>query len=61
MNYTLPPPVLLKGDAQTAYRDPAVIFHDGLFHLYITFVDNAEGGPWLFLAETTSPDLKVWS
>lgn len=61
MSFTLPPPILLKGDAQTAYRDPAVIFHAGLFHLFFTYVDDSEGGPWLFLAETTSADLLNWS
>lgn len=61
MSRPLPSPILLKGDAQTAYRDPAVVFHEGRFHLFFTYVDDSEGGPWLFLAETTSADLHAWS
>lgn len=52
-------PILLKGDAHTAYRDPAVYFHEGVFYLYFTLVETDEtGGVWLFLAMTTSRDLK---
>ena len=29
-------PMLLAGDATTAYRDPAAIYHDGTFYLYFT-------------------------
>ena len=53
--------VLLRGDDVTAYRDPAAIWHEGVFHLYFTYVDNSEGGPWLYLAESTSSDLRSWS
>lgn len=28
-------PVLFRGDARTAYRDPAAIHHEGVFHLYM--------------------------
>ena len=54
-------PILLKGSDEIAYRDPAVIYENGVFHLYFTYVDNSEGGPWLFLAERTSSDLIHWS
>ena len=53
--------LLIKGDSTCAYRDPAVIYHEGTFHLYFTYVDNSEGGPWLYLAESTSSDLRSWS
>ena len=59
--YPLSSPMLIKGDSFCAYRDPAVIFHEGVFHLYFTYVDNSEGGPWLYLAECTSTDLANWS
>ena len=29
-------PIVLAGDATTAYRDPAAIYHDGTFYLYVT-------------------------
>ena len=29
-------PLLLRGDAHTAYRDPAAYFHAGVFYLYFT-------------------------
>lgn len=29
-------PILFAGDATTAYRDPAGIYHDGTFCLYVT-------------------------
>lgn len=54
-------PILMKGSDECAYRDPAVICDKGVFHLYFTYVDNCEGGPWLFLAERTSTDLIHWS
>lgn len=55
------PPLLMEGTDECAYRDPAVIFDNGIFHLYFTYVDNRPGGPWLFLAERTSRDLRRWS
>lgn len=54
-------PLLMKGNDECAYRDPAVICENGVFHLYFTYVDNSAGGPWLFLAERTSTDLIHWS
>ena len=54
-------PILLEGSAETAYRDPAVLYEKGIFHLFFTYVENTPGGPWLFLAECTSSDLIHWS
>ena len=51
-------PVLLRGDAKTAYRDPAVFYRDGCFYLYFTLVETEEDGAvYLYLAMTTSTDL----
>lgn len=51
-------PILLRGDAHTAYRDPAVYYHEGCFYLYFTLVETeADGGVFLYLAMTTSRDL----
>ncbi len=54
-------PVLIEGDSSCAYRDPAAVVRNGVCHLYFTYVDNRLGGPWLFLGEKTSADLKTWS
>ena len=55
-------PVLLRGDAVTAYRDPAVWYEDGVFHLYFTLVETlADGWPYLQLGEVTSRDLRSFS
>ncbi len=58
----LPGPILLKGDERTAYRDPAVYFHDGRFYLYFTLVETEpDGTPYLYLAMTVSEDLVHFS
>ena len=55
-------PVLLAGDAHTAYRDPAVFYHENCFYLYFTLVETeADGGVFLYLAMTTSRDLKEFT
>ena len=51
-------PVLLRGDRRTAYRDPAVCYRNGRFHLFFTLVETeADGTPFLYLATTESCDL----
>ncbi len=54
-------PILFEGSKTCAYRDPAAIIVDGICYLFFTYVDNSPGGPWLYLAETTSEDLEHWS
>lgn len=59
---TLSSPILFEGSHEIAYRDPAVVYHDGRFYLYFTLVDRDEdGGCHWFLAMSTSSDLKNWS
>jgi len=41
---TMVSPMLLAGDATTAYRDPAAIYRDGAFYLYIVPADLSH--PW---------------
>ncbi len=59
----LPSPILLRGDAMTAYRDPAAIHHDGQFHLFCTLVETEASGEWpyLYTAYSSSRDLVEWS
>lgn len=56
-------PILFRGDATTAYRDPAAICHDGWFYLYFTVVKtepNGEG-PFSYTAWSKSRDLLTWT
>jgi hypothetical protein len=54
-------PVLFGGDAQTAFRDPAAIYHEGRFHLYFTLVKIEDGQPYLHTAWSKSRDLVDWT
>lgn len=35
---SVPSPIILKGNDSTAYRDPAVLYHDGTFYLFCTVI-----------------------
>jgi hypothetical protein len=55
-------PIIFEGDHKFAYRDPAVVYVDGVFHLFFTLAQNAEdGGYYNFTAKSTSRDLIHWS
>ena len=55
-------PVLFRGDAKTAYRDPAALYHDGVFYLYFTLVKiDDDGKPFLHTAWSKSQDLREWT
>ena len=55
-------PILFEGDATTAYRDPAALYHDGVFHLFFTLVKTeADGQVFLYTATSRSSDLASWS
>jgi len=57
-----PSPLLFRGDGQTAYRDPAAIYHDGWFHLYFTYVTKeADGLAYSRVAWSKSRDLLRWT
>jgi hypothetical protein len=59
---TLSSPILFRGNATTAYRDPAVIFHDGWFRLFFTLVKiESDGKPYLYTAWSKSRDLAHWT
>lgn len=54
--------VLFEGDAQTAYRDPAVCYHDGTFHLYMTVSSvDPDGLIYWQVASSRSMDLLHWT
>jgi len=55
-------PVLFRGDATTACRDPAALLHEGTFHLFFTLVQTeAPGKPFSYVAHSRSRDLLRWS
>lgn len=54
-------PVIFKGDEKTAYRDPAVLYHQKKFYLFFTLVRNEEGKIYSYTAMSHSADLKKWS
>jgi sucrose-6-phosphate hydrolase SacC (GH32 family) len=56
-------PVLLRGDDTHAYRDPAVIYHDGVFHLFYSYnpPPDPDGKVYWFTAVSTSRDLVNWT
>ena len=55
-------PIVLRGDAKTAYRDPAAVYHKGTFYLFFTLVRTDDDGRiYSYTAESTSRDLRIWS
>ena len=58
----IPSPVLFRGDAVTAYRDPAVVYEDGWFRLFLTLEKIApDKRAFACVAWTKSRDLIHWS
>lgn len=55
-------PIIFKGDATTAYRDPAAVYHDGMFYLYFTLVKTLSGNRvYMHTAWSKSQDLVHWT
>ena len=55
-------PVLFRGDAQTAYRDPMILQVDGVFWMFFTLnTHDASGLPFWQTAYSKSTDLAHWS
>lgn len=52
---------IFKGDDSTAYRDPAVVYADGTFHLFFTLVRIERDSVFSYTAQSSSKDLKHWS
>ena len=59
--YSLESPIIFKGDDTTAYRDPAVLYHNKVFYLFFTLVKTEDGKIYSYTAESHSVDLKNWS
>jgi len=57
----LPSPMLFKGDEKVGYRDPLLLWHDGTFHMFFTVGEREPGAVYLYLAKSTSRDLRHWT
>jgi beta-xylosidase len=55
-------PIIFQGNDSTAYRDPALLFHDNIFYLFFTMVKSeSDSKVYSYTAMSTSKDLKKWS
>ena len=58
---TIPSPILFRGDASIAYRDPTAIYQDGVFRIFFTLVSTeADGKIYLYTAMSKTRDLIAW-
>ncbi len=57
----IPSPILFKGDATTAYRDPAIMYHDGIFRMFYSYILTEEGKAYWFTAVSRSTNLIDWT
>ncbi|TBL80137.1 hypothetical protein [Paenibacillus thalictri] len=58
----IPSPILLQGNERIAYRDPAVIYHDGVFRLYCTLTETEpDGTVYMYTAMCESHNLIQWT
>ena len=57
----VPGPVILAGDQHTAYRDPLLHYHEGIFRLFCSVVRaRPDGNDRFHVAVTESRDLRSW-
>lgn len=55
-------PIILRGDAHRAFRDPLLVYENGLFYLFYTYVHEEEHRLlYWYVGESTSRDLEHWS
>jgi len=55
-------PILLQGDEHTGYRDPAAIYHNGVFYLYMSLTTiDPDGLIYAQTAWSKSWDLRHWT
>ena len=53
-------PILFHGNETVAYRDPAVLYHDGAFYLFFTVCRFEEGTAYWYLGSSRSENLVNW-
>ena len=54
-------PIIFQGDERTAFRDPAVLYHNERFYLFFTLVKTEEGKIFSYTACSDSRNLRNWS
>jgi len=55
-------PILFHGNANTAYRDPAVLYQNGTFYLFFTLVEiEPDRLVYMYTATSKSNDLVHWT
>lgn len=54
-------PVVLAQTERYGYRDPAAFYHDGVFYLYFTMVEQQEEEQYFTIGMSKSRDLINWS
>ena len=55
-------PVIFSGNETTAYRDPAVLYHNKTFYMFFTLVEiENDGKIFSYTASSTSRDLINWT
>jgi len=55
-------PIVLKGDANQAFRDPAACYYDGVLRLFYTYwLKDPDGNRYSYTAVSKSRDLKNWT
>ena len=54
-------PIILAGDEHTAYRDPLLHYHEGIFRLFCSVVQaRPDGDDRFHVGVTESRDLRSW-
>ena len=53
--------LILKGDSKKAFRDPACIYHNGVYHLFYTLSSKKDGYMYNRIAKSESVDFEKWS
>ena len=57
----IPGPIILAGDQRTAYRDPLLHYHDGIFRLFCSVVSaQPDSHDRFHVGVTESRDLRSW-
>ncbi len=54
-------PILFRGDSVTAYRQPAVLYHEGRFYLFFTKSEIVGDSVYSYTAQSESEDLIRWT
>lgn len=54
-------PVIFRQTDRYSYRDPAIHYHEGVFYLYFTLVEQTDDEQYFYVGMSKSTDLIHWS